>query len=41
MTNIQQAAETIDGTILQPGETFDLNQRLGERTIEGATSSRR
>ena len=34
VTNIQHAAETIDGTILQPGEAFDLNQRLGERTIE-------
>jgi vancomycin resistance protein YoaR len=34
VTNIQRAAETIDGTILQPGEAFDLNQRLGERTIE-------
>ena len=34
VTNIQQAAAILDGTIIQPGDTFSLNERLGERTPE-------
>lgn len=30
--NIGRAAEIIDGTLLQPGETFSLNDTVGERT---------
>lgn len=32
VTNIQIAAKTINATILQPGQTFSLNDALGERT---------
>lgn len=32
--NIGRAAELIDGTILKPGETFSLNDIVGERTRE-------
>ncbi len=32
VVNIGVAARVIDGTILQPGERFSLNDRLGERT---------
>jgi len=32
--NIGRAAEIIDGTILKPGETFSLNDTVGERTRE-------
>lgn len=32
--NIGRAAEIIDGTILEPGETFSLNETVGERTRE-------
>jgi vancomycin resistance protein YoaR len=32
--NIGRAAELIDGTILKPGETFSLNDTVGERTKE-------
>jgi vancomycin resistance protein YoaR len=31
-TNIGRAAELVDGTILKPGETFSLNDTVGERT---------
>ncbi|HET7690995.1 MAG TPA: VanW family protein [Nocardioidaceae bacterium] len=31
-TNIGRAAELINGTILEPGETFSLNDIVGERT---------
>ena len=31
--NIRRASSVIDGTILGPGETFSMNQALGERTI--------
>ena len=31
-TNIRLAAEAIDGTVLQPGETFSLNGVVGRRT---------
>ena len=31
-TNIGRAAEIIDGTVLAPGETFSLNDTVGERT---------
>ena len=30
--NIGRAAELIDGTVLEPGETFSLNDTVGERT---------
>ncbi len=33
-TNIRLAAAALDGTIVQPGETFSLNAALGERTPE-------
>ncbi len=32
--NIGRAAELVDGTILKPGETFSLNETVGERTRE-------
>ena len=31
-TNIGRAAEIVDGTVLEPGETFSLNDTVGERT---------
>ncbi|GAA2155525.1 VanW family protein [Nocardioides koreensis] len=31
-TNIGRAAEIVDGTVLEPGETFSLNGTVGERT---------
>ena len=33
-TNIGRAAEIIDGTVLAPGETFSMNDTVGERTRE-------
>jgi vancomycin resistance protein YoaR len=33
-TNIGRAADLIDGTVLLPGETFSLNETVGERTAE-------
>jgi vancomycin resistance protein YoaR len=33
-TNIGRAAELVDGTVLAPGETFSLNDTVGERTRE-------
>ncbi|WP_193604460.1 VanW family protein [Nocardioides dongkuii] len=33
-TNIGRAAEIVNGTVLKPGETFSLNDTVGERTIE-------
>ncbi|WP_183100834.1 VanW family protein [Nocardioides pelophilus] len=32
--NIGRAAELVDGTVLLPGETFSLNETVGERTAE-------
>lgn len=32
--NLTRAAELIDGTLLQPGDTFSLNKTVGERTAE-------
>ncbi len=32
--NLGRAAELIDGTLLKPGETFSLNDTVGERTAE-------
>lgn len=32
--NIGRAAEIIDGTVLEPGETFSMNDIVGERTRE-------
>ena len=34
VTNIQRAAEILDGYVIEPGETFSLNEALGERTPE-------
>ena len=34
VTNIQRAAELLDGTIILPRKTFSLNQALGKRTVE-------
>src|SRR4029079_1476862 len=34
VTNIQRAAEVLDGFILGPGDTFSLNAVLGPRTME-------
>ncbi|WP_432477290.1 VanW family protein [Nocardioides sp. GXQ0305] len=31
-TNIGRAGELVDGTVLEPGETFSLNDTVGERT---------
>ena len=33
-TNIRLVCEIIDGLVLQPGEQFDFNKRVGERTAE-------
>ena len=33
-TNLGRAAELINGTVLKPGETFSLNETVGERTAE-------
>ena len=33
-TNIGRAAELVDGTLLKPGQTFSLNDVVGERTRE-------
>ncbi len=32
--NIHRFADAVDGTIVRPGETFSLNDTVGERTIE-------
>ena len=32
VTNIQQMARTVDGHIIEPGETFSLNEFIGPRT---------
>lgn len=34
VTNIQLMADTIDGAIVGPGETFGINEYVGERTLE-------
>ncbi len=34
VSNIQRAATLLDGTTLKPGETFSLNDALGQRTVE-------
>ncbi len=33
VTNIQQMAATVDGTVINPGEQFSLNGIVGERTM--------
>jgi vancomycin resistance protein YoaR len=33
VVNIQRASAVIDGTILRPGDTFSMNEALGERTL--------
>lgn len=35
VTNIQRAAEILDGTIIPAGGRFSLNEALGRRTLEG------
>lgn len=32
--NLQKAAEYLNGTIIQPGETFSFNESVGQRTAE-------
>ena len=32
--NIQRIADAVDGTLILPGETFSLNDHVGERTLE-------
>ena len=34
VVNIRRAARLLDGTVLAPGETFSMNDALGERTVE-------
>jgi vancomycin resistance protein YoaR len=34
VTNIQRAAQLLDGTVVRPGESFSLNEALGRRTVE-------
>ena len=34
VTNIQLMADAIDGTLVLPGETFSINEHVGERTLE-------
>ncbi|MFB9473335.1 VanW family protein [Nonomuraea salmonea] len=34
VTNIQRMAQKLDGYVVRPGETFSLNDALGERTVE-------
>ncbi|WP_336205975.1 VanW family protein [Nonomuraea sp. LPB2021202275-12-8] len=35
VTNIRQIAADVDGQLVKPGETFSLNDVVGERTVEG------
>ncbi|MCZ7528693.1 MAG: peptidoglycan binding domain-containing protein [Acidimicrobiia bacterium] len=42
VTNIHQAADIVDGTIVEPGQVFSLNETLGPRTPErGVRQGRR
>jgi hypothetical protein len=34
VTNIQRIADAVDGVLVLPGQTFSLNDHVGERTIE-------
>ena len=34
VVNIQKMADAIDGTIVVPGQTFSINDHVGERTLE-------
>jgi vancomycin resistance protein YoaR len=34
VTNIHRGADVINGTIIEPGQTFSLNQALGQRTLD-------
>ncbi|HZD23476.1 MAG TPA: VanW family protein [Acidimicrobiia bacterium] len=34
VTNIHLMADTIDGALVRPGETFSINEQVGERTLE-------
>ncbi len=35
VTNIQRMATQLDGYLVKPGETFSINDVVGERTVEG------
>ena len=35
VTNIQRMAAQLDGYLVKPGETFSVNDVVGERTVEG------
>jgi vancomycin resistance protein YoaR len=35
VTNIQRMAQQLDGLMVKPGETFSINETVGERTVEG------
>jgi len=34
VTNIHKAADTLNNTIVEPGQTFSLNDKLGQRTLD-------
>ncbi|HET8968404.1 MAG TPA: VanW family protein, partial [Gaiellaceae bacterium] len=34
ITNLQLGVRALDGTLVAPGETFSLNEAIGERTVE-------
>jgi vancomycin resistance protein YoaR len=34
ITNLQLGVQELDGTLVQPGSTFSLNDAIGERTVE-------
>jgi vancomycin resistance protein YoaR len=34
VSNIQRAAQLLDGTVIRPGQTFSMNEALGKRTEE-------
>jgi vancomycin resistance protein YoaR len=34
VSNIQRAAQLLDGTVIRPGQTFSMNETLGKRTEE-------
>lgn len=34
ITNIRVAAKRVNGSVVEPGKVFSLNERLGERTLE-------
>lgn len=34
VTNIKRAAQLLDGTVIEPGKEFSMNEALGKRTVE-------